>query len=257
MLHKIYTLLLGIALAPPAFAQTDSSLARIDRELTAAYLAFTAAPFENNDSLHRVFVSLLKKQLALPATFYHVPDSLSSKIRVTPSPDGRIKFYSWDDRSGGTWHGIWCLAQYAGNGGRIFLRQLNTEKEAELGEYTDSNVYEVHELAEGCDKYYLTFGWGTHGSGMQHKIVRVFRIAEDSLISCPGVFEPAGDPVFEYPRANKMELRYDSKLREISYDDFVLKREEDAPFTAPSGKRISLKWSDGKFLPVKRKKHGR
>jgi len=78
------------------------------------------------DSLAPAFKKQLSEQLTNPLTFDNSLDSLSKYLTIKTSTDKRIKFYSWDDIGGGTWHNTNCIAQFKTDNGEIIVQQLNT-----------------------------------------------------------------------------------------------------------------------------------
>lgn len=196
------------------------------------------------DSLAPAFKRQLTEQLKNPITFDNSLDSLSKFLKIKTSADKQIKFYSWDDKEGGTWHNINCIAQFKTDNERIFVQQLNTESSDSV-DFTDSGIYEVYEIFINGMKYYLTFASGTHGSGHQHKIVQVFSITYDKLVKCKSCFADNNDLIIEYPRSDKANLVFNEETNEIFYSEFKL--DDDIGFYRPTGKVITLKLINGKF----------
>jgi len=196
------------------------------------------------DSLAPAFKKQLAEQLTNPITFDNSLDSLSKYLNIKISADKQIKFYSWDDIGGGTWHNINCIAQFKTDSGKIIVQQLNTER-ADSIDFTDSGIYGVYEIFINGMKYYLTFAAGTHGSGHQHKIVQVFSITSEKLVKCKSCFADNNDLIIEFTRSDKANLVFNEKTNEISYSEFKL--DDDIGFYRPTGKIITLKLIDGKF----------
>jgi hypothetical protein len=250
MIYKrIYITLIGLIISFSCFNQ-NAALRKIDNELTDAFKKLISADYDShlNDSLRASFKKRLIKQLADPLTFNNSLDSLAKYVTIRTSADKLLKFYSWDDRSGGTWHALNCIAQLKLSNEKILVKQLNSGDEPATGEFTDSNVYAINEIADGKTKYYLTFGWGTHGSGNQHEIIRVFTISANKLTECNSCFPGKKSLVIEYSRTAESKLTFNTKTNEISYNEFV--SDDDSGFYTPTGKIIKLKWRDGKFLPL-------
>ncbi|QGW28409.1 hypothetical protein [Phnomibacter ginsenosidimutans] len=196
------------------------------------------------DSLAPAFKKQLAGQLTNPLTFDNSLDSLSKYLTIKTSADKRIKFYSWDDIGGGTWHNINCIAQFKTDNGKIIVQQLNTENTDSI-DFTDSGLYEVHEIFINGTKYYLTFASGTHGSGHQLKIVQIFSITSDKLVKCKSCFADNIDLIIKYPRSDKAHLVFNERTTEISYSEFKL--DDDNGFYRSTGKINTLKLIDGKF----------
>jgi hypothetical protein len=249
ILKKIHITLIASAIFFTSWGQ-NAALRKIDTELTDAFKKLISTDYDShlNDSLRTSFKKRLIKQLADPLTFNHLLDSLEKYVTVRTSADKLLKFYSWDDRSGGTWHALNCIAQFKSAGGKIITQELNSEDEFKDGGFTDSNVYEINEITGGRKKYYLTFGWGTHGSGHQHEIVRVFTINGNKLTECNSCFSGKKSLVIEYPRTAESKLTFNNKTNEISYNEFA--SDDDSGFYRPTGKINKLKWRNGKFSPL-------
>jgi hypothetical protein len=244
-LNRIYITLAGLIICMTSFGQT-TELRKIDNELTGIYKSLIKADYQlRNDSIAPLFKERLSEQLLNPTSFVNPLDSLSRYLTIKTSSDKKIKFYSWDALGGGTWHNINCLAQFKSNNGKIIIQQLNSDKEAESGEFTDSEIYEVNELTIGKTKFYLTFAWGTHGSGYQHQIIQIFTISRDKLVKCKSCFQGNNDLVIEYPRSAKANLTFNSPTNEISYKEFKLNNEIE--FYEPTGEVITLRLTKGIF----------
>jgi len=237
-----------LSLLSSAQKNSDSlAVRKLDSLLSAAIAAFREAPYDlRTDSLAPQFKQMLLQELKNPLTINHSLDSLATHMRIENSNDGRVKFYSWDDWTGGTWHVIHCLAQFRDASGNIVVQELSTGREMELSTYTDCSIYEVHDLLINGEKHYLTFAWGTHGSGQEHRMIRVFKIENDSLVNCKNCFSTGSDLALEYPRALKIELKFDPKTKQITYKEFKM-TEENAPFAELTGKTITLELKNGKF----------
>jgi hypothetical protein len=227
IINRICITLIGFLLSLTATSQINA-LSSIDNKLTRAFIAMDSADVElSSDKLVLAFKAQLETQLVNPITFDNSFDSLSTYMTIITSADKQIKFYSWDERTGGTWHSINCLAQFKSGAGKIIVQQLNTQLEDQQEEsidYTDSWIYEVHELIINDKKFYLTCGAGTHGSGFQHKIIQIFSVAADKLIKCKTCFSDTTDLVLEYPRAWKLNLGFDPMTNEITYSEFKSNR---------------------------------
>ena len=243
-LIRIQILLTGLLLGLTSFSQT-SELRSIDSSLTSTFKAMLAWNHNlNNDSLPFSFKKQLIVQLTNPITFLNVLDSLSTYLNIKSSADKRVKFYSWDETTQGTWHDIKCIAQFKSDNGEIVVQQLNTENTDTI-DYTDSGVYEVNEIFINKKKYYLIFAWGTHGSGHEHKIAQVFSISSNKLEKCRYCFTNNNDLIIEYPRGEKVELTYNARSNIITYNEFNYDNNDG--FYKPTGRIIALELINGVF----------
>ncbi|HTF06094.1 MAG TPA: hypothetical protein VK826_18820 [Bacteroidia bacterium] len=246
MTHKtVLTIIFGLLFCLCSYGQ-KAEFQEIDRQLTNNYREMLSAEYQlRSDSLAPAFKNQLLKYLADPITFRNEFDSLTEYLTIQISPDKKIKFYSWDDLTGGTWHHISCVAQFETDSGKIIVQQINSEREAELGDYTDSGVYAVFELNTAIEKLYLTIASGTHGSGQHHQIVQVFRINGDTLLKCNSCFADNKDFVLEYPRSEKANLTFDPVKNMLHYNEF--KFDQEVGFCKATGKTISLEFINGVF----------
>ncbi|MBK8878571.1 MAG: hypothetical protein IPN74_08505 [Haliscomenobacter sp.] len=244
-LIRNYITLLGLLVSLTSFSQT-TALRKIDNELTGIFHTMVNADYQLRfDSLAPAFKKQLFVNLVNPITFDNSLDSLTKYVTIKTAADGKIKFYSWDDLGGGTWRHINCIAQFKSDTGKILVQPLNSENEVETGEFTDSEVYEVYEIDIDKKTYYLTFSWGTHGSGHQHQIIQIFTIIEDRLTKCNSCIANSNELVITYPRTEKANLVFNQKTSEISYDEFKI--DQHSGFYKPTGQVITLKLVNGKF----------
>jgi hypothetical protein len=251
MNHKLPTWTLNIIVYACIIGQTAFSqskdLRAIDDNLTATYKSLVAADQDTRyDSIVPWFKQQLLEQLANPITFNHSLDSLAQYLTIQSSPDKRIKFYSWDSRSGGSWHTIYCFAQFRGKGRKIIVQQLTTEDEMADVDYTDTGIYQIHEIVISKTKYYLTFAWGTHGSGHQHRVVQIFSLFQDKLVKCTACFQEGTDLVVYYPRVHQANLTFDPATNVISFAEFII--QDDSGFHEPTGQTVQYKLTDGIFV---------
>ncbi|MDU8886321.1 hypothetical protein RXV94_09130 [Yeosuana sp. MJ-SS3] len=245
ILNRTYLAIIGLLVFLSSYSQT-SVLSKIDNELAATFKAMKDADYQlRSESLAPLFKKELQEQLKNPITFDNSLDNLSKYLTIKTSPDKKIKFYSWDDLTGGTWHMINCLAQFQSNRGKIIVQQLNSGNEAEIGGYTDSKVYEIHEIIVDNKTHYLTFAWGTHGFGNQHQIIQVFTISPNKLVKCTSCLPNNSDLVIEYPRSEESKLYFNPKSNEISYCEFTY--DDDLGYYRSTGNSITLKLINGSF----------
>lgn len=176
-----------------------------------------------SDSLMPDFEGTLQHRLKDPATFSSRMDSLSNYISITSSPDSALKFYSWDQIGGGSYHTFGVLAQFKTAEGKVVVQRLliaDSTGDSDMMVFDrsyDVRFHEAYELNVKGKTQYLTIGWGTFGGGMQHAVVRIFTIKNDKLVKCTNLFCNASELMIEYPRIYSADLTYDQKKRSISY----------------------------------------
>lgn len=240
--------LTGLLFWGTAFSQT-LDLQSMDNTLTNTFKIMMAADYNlRYDSLAPAFKQKLAEQLVNPITFNNSLDSLSNYVNVKVSPDKNIKFYSWDEIEGGTWHKINCLAQFKSSKGTIVVQQLNADSSSDSVDFTDSGIYKVYEIFINSAKHYLTFASGTHGGGHQHEIVQIFSIVSDKLVKCTSCFSNSTDLIIEYPRSEKSNLIFNQRTNEISYSEF--KFDNEIGFYRSTGQVVKLKLKNGRFTAM-------
>lgn len=246
MQKNFYLLLPALLFCLAAFSQ-PATLRSIDNELTRSYKALLHERYDGNpDSIAPLFKEQILKQLENPLTFDNSLDSLDKVLTIRISADRKIKFYSWDECTGGTWHLLFCVAQFKGKSGKIIVQPVTSGNAMEFGGYDDSSVYEINQLSIRDTTFYLTIAWGTHGAGHQHVIVRVFKIENDKLVSCTSCFATQKELVLEWPRSRGANLRFDAKTNEISYNEFV--ENDDTGFYDDTDKVVVLRLVNGVFV---------
>jgi len=185
--------------------------------------------------------------LADPATLFGTLEGLSKLITVVSSADKQVKFYSWDTLNGGTWAVLNSVAQFIAYEWRIRVQVLSSPDAQERGDYTDSIIYEVHNIDIDGVRHYLTFGFGTHGSGEHHRIARIFRIEGDKIVDREDLFEDVGERIFAYSKAMEITLAFDPRKTEITC---TLSDRPPGKTDGPVRPTSRLRLIDGKFRKV-------
>jgi hypothetical protein len=220
---------------------------RIDDELTATFKKLLDADIQTRyDSLAPLFKKQLIMHLANAVTFNNSLANLSKYVHIQPSADKKLKFYSWDDLTGGTWHYYTAVAQFLTDEGKIGAQCLNIKDETGTDESSDCIIYEVHDIAIDGVIHYLTFGRGTHASGYLHDIIRIFKISGSKLMECDDCFAPDIEGFIAYPRIDNPNLAFNPKTNEITYNEFQW--DDETGSSKPTGKIITLKLINGKFM---------
>lgn len=199
-----------------------------------------------HDSLALSFKNILKSVLLKSEIIENPFDSLSTKLKIVQSIDGKLRTFSWDEMTGGSWCDMAAIAQYITPSKRIGVKQLDTDIEMELGGYTDVIIYQIYDIEINDITHYLTFGYGNHGSGNHHEIIQIFRIEGNDLVQCNSCFVGIGELVIEASRGDKIDLLYDNAKHEISYNKFIA-NEETGRFY-PTGEKVTWKLINGEFI---------
>lgn len=226
----------------------DSESGKIDAELTKDFLQTMRGDISDEViKLKRNFRDKLLRYLKNSITFQNPLINLSHEILVKTSPDGKLKFYSWDTREGGTTHVFELLAQYQKTDGTI---EVNDTINPYHGDLPNSiayfNIFEINEFTVKNQKYYLTFGWGTSGSGHQSNIIRIFRIGANGLVQINDLLPKKRYSIITFPRNENLEIAFNQEKSEISYREF--KYDEDSGFMKPTGKRTMIILNDKKTI---------
>lgn len=229
------------------FSQENQRKSHKDHELAELFRKLIDADPELRwDSLVPLFRQKFIHYLKDAESFDDAFNELSNYVQIIGSSDGKVKFYYWNQRNEGTWLDLQCLAQYKLDNGNVQMIEVSSGEEPVEGTFTDSAIYEIHEIKNDKTTYYITFGSGSHGSGHSHNIVQVFFIEDKKLVKCTSCFPIAGDLVIEYPRSGSPNLAFNSLTHEITYNEFVLN--VDIGFYEPSGRVVKLKWKEGRFV---------
>lgn len=243
----LFALILGF-ICLPGFAQTFD-LDKADLELSSLYDELRTANWEAKDTLVPNFTNKLYTTLENPESFNYSFDSLSTKIYKVTSPNKKVKIWSWDEFTGGTWDKNMTAVQFLAANEKLGFRQLNSGEEMMLGGYTDVYILKIFEIEEGGEVYYLTFGRGTHGSGNYHRIAQVFTIKDDEFLKCEPCFEGESDLVLEAWRGDEIELEFESATNTISHT--VLVHDEMRDRSYATDKIQNWKFVDGSFSKSK------
>ncbi|MBS1794738.1 MAG: hypothetical protein JSS81_12840 [Acidobacteria bacterium] len=222
---------------------------RLDAELSAAFSAALSGDY-NEESIRRrrEFTRKLKSALNDPATFEYRFEKLSGLLGIVAAPDRRLRFFSWDERTGGTMHRMTVVAQYRRPDGRIAAEELNDPELDELPAETDFVVREIYEIGSKKGKRYLIFGRGTPGRAEDFDVVRVFRIGDFGLVEDDSILPEKKAIYIFYPRIDRTNLAYDPRTKTIAYREFA--GDAETGFTKPTGRVVRLKFIRGRFVEV-------
>ena len=252
MAHKFAKLLFVFAIALFYCLNTSgqvSTVKEIDKLLTGIYEGMDTADMETRFKIVApCFKKELLKQLKNPLTLQNDLPKLSERISISTSPDGLVKFYGWNDGTGGTWFSILTVAQFIGANSKIVVQQITSGPDSLYSDpvdFTDAAVYKVYEVNINSVKHYLTFASGVHGGGQVHKIVQIFKRTGNHLEKCPNCF-PERDLVIQYSRGDDSNLEYNPVTCELSYAEFIFNDAEG--FYEPGNKTVKWKLINGAFV---------
>lgn len=180
-------------------------------------------------------------------SYSHHFDSLEQFVKIIRSHDNKLRFYSFDEQTGGTWHDVAVFAQFETNEGVKAIRidsDISDEPANENG-WTHEIQYEINSYNYNGITYYLCFGRGTFGGGHYHNSIMVFNIDNNTLNNCKNCIEEKYQRITA--RRNKpIDLTYNTETNEIVFNEFIT--DEYTGFLKASGRIITLKFVDGTFV---------
>lgn len=227
------------------FAQT-SEMARLEKDILIEFKTYSTADYDTRyDSLRPELKLKMEALLSKPESFDHPFDVLGEYIKIIESPDGRVRMFSWDELTGGTWHDMAVVVQFKTPEDQVVVQWIDSDISEEPTGLTDAIQYELFELPIGNKKLYMSFGWGTYGSGHHHNDILIFTIDGASLKICEDCLEKEFR-LLQAPRAARIELSYNQQNQQLSFREF--KYDDEIGFFQPTGQTVTLKLSDGKFI---------
>lgn len=231
-----------------AYAQTEPSIDSIEMSLVELQREYRHLIFDDyeqavlkGDSFTKNLIHCLKNNASLKHPF----DSLKTEIRIISSIDKKLRVFSWDTEMGGTWHSFVSYLQYKG-GNQLKVQQLHSGFEMEKGGYTDVIYYKIKNFEHKKGRIYLLFGFGTHGAGHHHKIVRAFRKEGNRLVELENVFDGEQQLVIVAPRRNNIGVEFERTGLKLIFDEFVYS--DDIGFSEATGMQITYAWNGHKFI---------
>lgn len=182
----------------------------------------------------------------MDSSLYYPLDSLKEYCAFRVSTDKKMRIMSWDLVTGGTWHDYASIANFdsLGHGGVLNLHYKNCYMSD--CEYEDVAVYKIFDISLNNKTYYLTFGYGTHGSGHHHKTVRVFHFESGSFKQHESFLNGKSAINIISARRDKAELEYDEVSKTIRHKEFDPNGE--LGFAKATGKILFYKLRDKGFI---------
>ena len=195
------------------------------------------------DSLRPKLRFRIENILSNPKSYEYRFDSLSNYIKILKSNDGKVRIFSWDELTGGTWHDMAVIVQFRNND-EINTQWIDSDIGEEPNGLTDTIQFALYDIQINEQPHYLSFGWGTYGSGHHHNSILIFSIENDSLKVCSNCIEKDYSTILS-PRSNEINLQYDETEKVISFNEFIY--DDEVEYYMPTGKRVKLKLKNGKF----------
>ncbi|WP_299339388.1 hypothetical protein [uncultured Psychroserpens sp.] len=188
----------------------------------------------------------MKLKLKDTTSFYSPMKKLSKYVTIKLSEDSLVKTYSWDRINGGSWHDMASYVQFKNSSGQIKYQQLDSGDEYMTGEPTCVIIYDIHAIKSKNKTYYLMLGWGTYGGGLHHCLARVYQITTDGFVQYETIFQGDKYLLAGANRVNKINLKYNSELGELSY--FHYEYDEDNGFYNGESKVETWLFDTDKFI---------
>ena len=228
-----------------------SCMAQIDMEVEEVKVIAALKKLRSDDpNLDRnqaaiQFESTLKKVLLLKESWnYSFPD-LRKYINIETSRDRKIRTFSWDSLTGGSWHALRNLIQFEVEDKLkvvSFQKENPTDEEEGNDMFADAVILKMYRFHNG----YLFEGFGTYGSGNHHKVIAYYELVNDELVR-KSIFNNDKDIyVLMIPRRYKFDLKIDTYKGIITHSEYVM--DDEIGFSKPTGKTVVLTFDGKKFI---------
>jgi hypothetical protein len=214
MKKHIFIILVFGCLTYSSTGQTKEDFS--DKFLTSSFKVFQSADFELAQHILPFLRKRFTNELEDTSSFYNPYDSLSKHISIMYSADRKMKTYCWSERNGSCCHTSATFAQ--------FITESGTIKYVDLEEFENSDedifITDLQNIEIQNKPYYLILGWGTCCGGKQYEVARVFEIIKDTLIKSDSIFNNETEIYVGANRYQKIELKYSSKQKILSYNKY-------------------------------------
>jgi hypothetical protein len=185
----------------------------------------------------------LESALSLEASWTYPFRQLKKQIRIVESIDKRIRTFSWDTHRGGTWHELESYIQYK-EGTVLKVQPLHLQD----GGYTDVIYYQIDNFEHKKGRIYLLSGFGTHGGGHHHKIMRAFRKEGNQLIELKNAFNGEQYLTIIATRRDKIKVAFERNGLIIRFNEFSKLNSDHDGFSQAIGKEITYAWDGEQFI---------
>lgn len=190
------------------------------------------------------FEQTLKKVLSYKESLNYPFSELQKYINIETSKDKKIRTFSWDNLSGGSWHALQNLIQFRTDNKLhvISFQKENPNSEEGNDMFADAAILNIHRFYNG----YLFEGYGTYGSGNHHKVIAYYELIDNKLVRKP-IFETKKDIyALIIPRRYKFDLIIDATKGTITHSEYVM--DDDIGFAQPTGKKVLLAFNGQQFV---------
>lgn len=239
ILSTLFVLLLSLQLWAQEYSDVDLFL--VDQFKTY----FAASPEDQYDHLNQELQSTVDSVFSIEGSQDEPLDSLAQFISIVQSKDHRIRFISWDEMTGGTWHDMAVFVQFIDQDENIHTTYIDSDIGEDENGIIDDIIYEMHAYKYKGQTYYICFGWGTYGGGHHHKSVNIFTINDQQLQECIECLETK-EVFIQASRGDEIVLTY--KKGKIMYNNFV--RNEETGFMEPSKDITTLERKKNTFKTI-------
>ena len=245
-LMKIFGTLIAIMCAVTQVNAQDSTMHTIEKKLIQQFNLYRNSDYDTRyDSLRPILKAEFKKLMSTQRAYDYPFDSLSRQIKIVKSGDLRLRIFSWDEMTGGTYHDMAVLVQYINDRDSLIAEWIDVDISEDSSGVTDEIIFEINEVLINDRVHYLCFGWGTFGSGHHHNSILIFSI-NAQLELCRDCINEKYTLILA-PRSQKINLEFRVKDQVIIFNEFVFDIEEG--FYKPTGNQVVLELVDGKFKP--------
>lgn len=216
--------------------------------MVTAFDTYRNADYEDRfENLRPKLKAQIETLLNTPTSFTHPFDSLAQQITILTSKDQNVRVFSWDELTGGTWHDMAVIVQFKTASNTIKTVWIDSDISEEPTGITSEIHYKIYDIRINNQPHYITFGWGTYGSGHHHNAILIFSIENDTISVCSDCIDESYRHI-QTPRSQRVELKYDEIKKVISFNEFIL--DNEIGFYKPTGKRISLQLNNNTFKKI-------
>ncbi|MGV6832061.1 MAG: hypothetical protein ACWA5P_10950 [bacterium] len=222
---------------------------KIEDDLCSTFEIYYEVDYDKRyDSLRPQLKQHIKEVLTDSTSFDYPFSKLSEHVRIITSKDKKVRLFSWDELTGGSWHDMAVIAQFITKDQKVKAVFIDSDisEEGTVG-LTSAIQYELHEVLINNKTYYMCFGWGTFGSGHHHNSILIFDLENDTINPCETCISESYK-LIQAPRATKINLAYDEVLKQLSFNEFLY--DDDIGFYQPTGKQVVLKLKNGTFIKI-------
>lgn len=232
MKKGILTLLLISSFIKLVSGQTRNNYS--DDILTSSFKLFQSADFELANHMLPFIRERFVAELKDTSSFANSYDSLSNYIGIKYSSDSLLKTYCWSERSGGCCHTSAIFAQFKTKSGEIKYLDLETQED----DGTEIFITDLQRIEINDSAFYLMLGWGTCCGGKHFQVAKIYEISNETLVQVDSVFDKETTLYVGANRSQKIELKYSSISKILSYNNYVF--DDDIGFY--TNQKSEVKW---------------